>query len=418
MNALTANRGQDERDLARAGLPAAEPAVAREPDAACEVSVVMPCLNEAETVATCVAKAVRALDALGVRGEVVVADNGSTDGSQELAATAGARVVPVAEPGYGCALMGGFEAARGRYLIMGDADDSYDFSAIGPFIEELRAGNDLVMGNRMKGGIAPGAMPWLHRYVGNPVLSALGRFLFHTHCGDFHCGLRALTRDAFDRLGLRSAGMEFASEMVVKSALFDLRVTEVPTTLKPDGRSRAPHLRTWRDGWRHLRFLFLFSPRWLFFYPGLLLMAVGLAGIAAILPGPLDIGVATLDVTTLLFAGAAVIIGYQAAVFGVFARIYAMTEHFLPEDPALRRMLRFVRLETGLVAGALMVVVGLALALAAVFVWGERSFGQLDYQQTLRIAVPAMVLLTVGLQTVFCSLFVSFLVLKEVHSPR
>ena len=385
---------------------------------ACEVSVVMPCLNEAETLQVCIEKALKAFDELGVDGEVVIADNGSTDGSQEIAIAAGARVVPVPTPGYGSALAGGFRAAHGRYLIMGDADDSYDFSAIGPFIEQMRAGNELVMGNRFAGGIKPGAMPWLHRYVGNPILSALGRFLFHTPARDFHCGLRAITADAFHRLDLRTPGMEFASEMVVKSALFKLRTVEVPTTLSPDGRSRPPHLRTWRDGWRHLRFLLLFRPRWLFFYPGLALMLVGVIGLVALVPGPLTIGTVTLDVTTMLFAGAAVIIGFQAVVFGVFARVYAMTERFLPEDPGLRRRLRFAKLEVGLVVGGLLIVTGLALAIAAVFVWGDKDFGQLDYQHVLRIAIPAMVMLTVGFQLVFCSLFVSFLVLKDVHGQR
>ena len=388
------------------------------PRPTCEVSVVMPCLNEAETVEVCVRKALRAFEELGVDGEVVVADNGSTDGSQELATAAGARVVPVTEPGYGSALMGGFTAARGRYLIMGDADDSYDFSAIGPFIEELRAGNELVMGNRFRGGIAPGAMPRLNRYLGNPVLSALGRFLFRTPAHDFHCGLRGFSAEAYRKMHVRTTGMEFASEIVVKSALLGLRTTEVPTTLSPDGRSREPHLRPWRDGWRHLRFLLLFRPRWLFFYPGLLLMLLGIVGMAALLPGPIDIGPATFDVTTMLFAGAAIVIGFQAVVFGVFARVYAMTEGFLPQDPSLRRRLRFATLETGLVAGALLIVVGLVLTVAAVLVWGDNSFGRLDYQEVLRIAIPGAVTLTVGSQAVLCSLFVSFLVLKDVHGQR
>jgi glycosyltransferase involved in cell wall biosynthesis len=378
----------------------------------------MPCLNEAETVSTCVRQAREAIRTLNLPGEVIVADNGSVDGSQELAKAAGARVVHVSEKGYGSALMEGFEAARGRYIVMGDADGSYDFSSIPSFVSRLSDGYDLVVGNRFAGGIEPGAMPWLHRYVGNPALSWTGRFLFRSPCRDFHCGLRALRRDALGRLGLRSTGMEFASEMVVKAQLFGLKVGEVPTTLSPDGRSRGSHLRTWRDGWRHLRFLLLFRPRWLFLYPGLALMALGAAVMALVLPGPRDVGPVTLDVHTLVYAGAAIVIGFQAVVFATFARVFAMVEGFLPEDPGLRRLLRYLSLEVGLVVGLLLVVAGLAASVYALVLWGDRSFGELDYQDTLRVVVPAAVLLTLGCQTIASSLFLSFLGLRDVHRAR
>ncbi|HZB29103.1 MAG TPA: glycosyltransferase family 2 protein, partial [Streptosporangiaceae bacterium] len=282
-----------------------------------ELSVVMPCLNEAETIETCVRKAIGFFEEHGVDGEVVIADNGSTDGSQQLARDAGARVVPVSDKGYGNALMGGIRAAKGRYVVMGDADDSYDFTGLWPFLEQLRDGADLVMGNRFQGGIAPGAMPPLHRYLGNPVLSYIGRLFFGSEIGDFHCGLRAFRKDAVMRLGLQTGGMEFASELVVKATLAKLDIREVPTTLSPDGRSRAPHLNTWRDGWRHLRFLLLYSPRWLFFIPGLVLMTLGLVSGLALSFGPVRIGDVAFDVDTLVAASAILVIGFQAVLFAL-----------------------------------------------------------------------------------------------------
>ena len=378
-----------------------------------EVSVVIPCLNEAETVALCVRKAREGMAALGVVGEVIVADNGSDDGSPELASEASARVVPVEERGYGAAIRGGMSAARGEFIVIGDADDSYDFTAIGPFVRELRGGNDLVVGNRFKGELKPGAMPWLNRYVGNPLLSSIGKLLFSSPCGDFHCGLRAIRRTALDRLDLRSTGMEFASEMLVKASLFGLRVTEVPITLSRAGRSRRPHLRPWRDGWRHLRFLLLFRPRWLFLYPGLALMLIGLVLMGLVLPGSRRIGSVTLDVHTLLYGGAAVVIGLQAVLFATFARIFAIREGFLPDDPRLRTISRLVTLEHGLAAGGLLVAAGLAGSVYAVVYWGSRSFGALDYQDTFRIVIPSVVLLTAGIQTMFSSLFLSFLGLRN-----
>lgn len=374
-----------------------------------ELSIVMPCLNEAETLATCIAKARRFLDENGVDGEVIVADNGSTDGSQRIAAEAGARVVDVAARGYGAALMGGIAAARGEFVVMGDADDSYDFTALMPFLGELRAGHDLVMGNRFAGGIAPGAMPALHRWLGNPVLTAIGRLFFKSRSRDFHCGLRGLRRSSYPAMGLRTTGMEFASEMVVKATLLGMSVTEVPTTLSPDGRSRPPHLRSWRDGWRHLRFMLLFSPRWLFLYPGLLLMAAGMAVGAWLLPGPRQLGPVTLDVHTLLYAAGLVLVGFQAVLFAVFSKVFAITERLLPADPRLMRVFRYVTLETGLIAGVALLILGAAGTIWAVTAWRSAAFGALDPSAVLRIVVPSVLALALGCQVVFGSFFLSVL---------
>ncbi|MFZ3202130.1 MAG: glycosyltransferase family 2 protein, partial [Candidatus Acidiferrales bacterium] len=298
-----------------------------------ELSVVMPCLNESRTVGACVRKAQETIQRLGVSGEMVVADNGSTDGSQAIAAGLGARVVPVKDRGYGSALRGGIAAARGRYVIMGDADESYDFTQLGDFLEKLNEGYDLVMGNRFMGEIRPGAMPVLHRFVGNPVLSWLGRLFFKSPVGDFHCGLRGFRKDSIDRLHLQTTGMEFSTEMVVKAMLFGLRVAEVPTVLSPDGRDRPPHLRTWRDGWRHLRFLLLYSPRWLFLYPGIILLVLGAAVSVWLLPGPRTVGGVQFDYHTLLFGAMAILIGFQSINFAAFSKIFAISEKLLPEDP-------------------------------------------------------------------------------------
>jgi glycosyltransferase involved in cell wall biosynthesis len=380
---------------------------------AVDVSVVMPCLNEAETVARCVAEARAALRGSGLAGEVVVADNGSTDGSQRLAEAAGARVVPVAEKGYGAALLGGFAAARGRYIVMGDADLSYDFGAVPEFVRALAAGNDLVMGSRFAGRIEKGAMPLLHRWLGNPVLSALGRLFFRIPVRDFHCGLRGFTRDAIDRLSLKTTGMELASEMVVKAALLKLRIAEIPVTLRKDGRSRPPHLRTWRDGWRHLRFLLLYSPRWLFLAPGLLLVLVGTALALWLLPGPRRAFGATLDVHTMLGAAAMVLVGAQAIGFAVFAKVFAVTEGLLPFDPALDRAFTKITLEVGLVAGALLAIAGLSLVGVVLFRWADVSYGDLTYAETMRWMIPGTSLLALGAQTVLSSFFLSILGLKR-----
>jgi len=369
----------------------------------------MPCLNEAETLATCIQKAQQAIESGGLAAEIIVADNGSTDGSQVIAKELGARVVPVARKGYGSALIGGIEAARGRFVIMGDADDSYDFTAIAPLVEKLRDGSDLVVGNRFMGGIEPGAMPWSHRWVGNPVLTLISRIFFHTPVGDAHCGLRGFRKDAYEQMRLRATGMEFASEMVIKASLKRMKIAEVPVTLRPDGRSRPPHLRTWRDGWRHLRFMLLFSPRWLFLYPGLALFAFGILLSLALLPGPLYLGSLRLDIHTLLVAGFLALLGYQMVLFALFTKIFAIRAGFHPPYPPLVSASRYVTLEVGLAAGALMVLIGVVALIVAVASWGAVGFGSLDPSLTMREVIPAVVLLALGSQTVFASFFISIL---------
>jgi hypothetical protein len=378
-----------------------------------ELTVVMPCLNEAETVATCVRKALNFLADSGVSGEVVLADNGSTDGSQQLAADAGARVVPVSDKGYGNALMGGILAARGEYVIMGDADDTYDFSDLMPFVTELRGGADLVMGNRFKGGIAPGAMPPLHRYLGTPVLSFIGRLFFRSNIGDFNCGLRGFRRDSAIALGLQATGMEFASEMIVKSALARQKIAEVPTTLGKGGRSRAPHLNTWRDGWRHLRFLLLFSPTWLFLLPGLVLLIVGLGFGAAVAAGPLKIGGVSFDVDTLVACGAAVDIGFQAILFWLFTHVYASAEGFLPEEPKMQRLLGQLSLERGLLVGAVVGLAGLTGLIFSLLYWDGYSFGHLNYEHELRLMVPSVTALVLSCQLILGTFFLSILGIRQ-----
>lgn len=378
-----------------------------------ELSIVMPCLNEAETLEECIRKAKRWLHDHSVRGEVVVADNGSVDGSQEIAARMGARVVNVAEKGYGSALMSGIAAARGRFIIMGDADDSYDLSDLGGFVRKLREGYDLVMGNRFRGGIKPGAMPFLHRYLGNPVLSKIGATLFGSSCSDFHCGLRGFSKAAISKLDLRTTGMEFASEMVVKASLRNLRVAEVPTTLSPDGRSRTPHLRTWRDGWRHLRFMLLYSPRWLFLYPSGLLMILGLLVGALLLPGPRTVAHVEFNVHTLLYAAISIFIGFQGIVFAAFTKVFAISEGLLPEDPRLEKLFRYITLEVGLLVGAALVLVGIGGSIYSLGFWGARHFGAIDPSQVLRMIIPAITSLTIGCQVILSSFFLSILGMKR-----
>lgn len=378
-----------------------------------EVSIVMPCLNEAETIATCIRKAQSFLERSGISGEILIGDNGSTDGSQEIARSLGARVIDIPVRGYGAALFGAFAVARGRFCIMGDSDDSYDFESLDAFVQKLREGYDLVMGNRFKGGIQKGAMPWKNHYIGTPALSAIGRIFYSAKVGDFNCGLRGIAADALRRMDLRTTGMEFASEMVVKASLLGLKVAEVPTTLSPDGRSRPPHLRVWRDGWRHLRFLLMYSPRWLFLYPGMLLIAVGLISAALLMPGRLVVDGVGFDVQTLLYAFTFILLGFQLVAFAVFSKLFAITEGLLPEDPRLVWLFRWARLEVGLVIGALLVVAGLGGSVFAVSHWAKLHFGALDPEHMLRIDMPAVFAVALGVQIVCGSFFLSILGLRR-----
>ena len=378
-----------------------------------ELTILMPCLNEAETVGKCVQKAHGFLRANGVTGEVIVADNGSTDGSQEIAERLGARVVAVVERGYGAALMAGIIQARGKYIIMGDADDSYDFTDLMPYLKALRDGNHLVMGNRFRGGIKPGAMPPLHRYFGNPVLTWIGRVFFKSPIRDFHCGLRGFLKSAALRMELRTTGMEFASELIVKATLLGMQVTEVPTILWRDGRSRPPHLRSWRDGWRHLRFLLMFSPRWLFLYPGAAIMVIGMGVMLWILPGTRRVGTVGIDIHTMVYAGLAIVVGFQSVVFAVFTKVFGISEGLLPQDRDLDRLFRYVTLEVGVTVGAGLALLGLTGTAYAAVLWMDRSFGPMDPGALLRVVVPSGVCLTLGYQIVLSSFFLSILGLKR-----
>jgi hypothetical protein len=374
-----------------------------------ELSIVMPCLNEARTVGRCVAKARGALEAMEVRGEVIVADNGSTDGSPEVAHAQGARVVNVARPGYGSALQGGIAAARGKFVVMGDADDSYDFSRLEDFLNRLRWGDDLVLGNRFRGGIRPGAMPWLHRYVGNPLLSGVLNLFFRTPVRDAHCGLRAFRKEAYERLALTTPGMEFASEMVVKACLNRQRVSEVPTVLHPDGRGRPPHLRSFRDGWRHLRFLLLLCPTWLYLVPAGLLLAAGFGLMVWLSPGKQTVGRIGLDVHTMLLGALCVLLGYQTLWLGAYAKIFGWTSGLLPASTISTRAFRHVNLERGLLAGAALLLAGVGLNAAVAVQWYGHDLGALEVQSTLRYALWGLTLLVLGVQTVFGSFFLSML---------
>ena len=378
-----------------------------------ELTILMPCLNEAETLGACIAKARAYLARSGVSGEVLIADNGSSDGSIEIAERAGARVVREQSKGYGSALRAGINAAHGRYIVMGDADDSYDFAALDPFMEALRGGADLVMGNRFKGGIAPNAMPPLHRYLGNPVLSGIGRLFFRSPIGDFHCGLRGFRAEAMRGLGLATDGMEFASEMVVRSTVDGLRIAEVPATLSPDGRSRPPHLRSFRDGWRHLRFLLMLSPRWLFLYPGAALMMIGLASMLWLLPGPRVLFGLGLGVNTLVFSSAAIVCGFQAVTFAIFAKVFAINARLLPPDARVRGFTTPASIEIGMAAGLLLLVAGLAGGAYSLGMWSLASYGALNPEVTLRVVAPSATAMIVGLQLVFSSFFLGVLGLRR-----
>ena len=392
----------DLRKLSDTAVPGAGP----RPEIAIELSIVMPCLNEAETLAVCIRKAQRFIQDSGISGEVVIADNGSTDGSRQIANALGARIEAVEARGYGAALIGGIAAARGTYVIMGDADDSYDFLSLQPFVDALRAGGELVMGDRFLGGIATGAMPPLHRYLGNPVLSFLGRLLFDNKISDFHCGLRGFRRAAILDLGLRSTGMEFASEMVVKAVMHRLDVREVATTLAPDGRSRAPHLRTWRDGWRHLRFLLTYAPRFLFVYPGLACGAVGVAGVATLASGSVTLGHVELSATTMLFAAMLLLLGSQLVSFGIVARLYGVASNLWPTSRRVEAFRARFTVERGAIAGALLSLAGMAGIALLVGGWATTGFGAMDGIALMRLAIPAMVATLLGLQMVFTSFLI------------
>jgi len=380
-----------------------------------DLTILMPCLNEAETLAVCIEKAQLGLQRAGVSGEVLIADNGSTDGSQAIAEKAGARVVSVKEKGYGSALRGGVAAAQGKWIIMGDADDSYDFSKLEGFVQKFREGYDLVMGCRLPSGggsIAPGAMPWKNRWIGNPSLSFIGRLFFKCPARDFHCGLRGFTKAAYDKMDLQTSGMEFASEMVMKATLKSLKITEVPITLHPDGRSRPPHLKPWRDGWRHLRFMLLYSPRWLFLAPGLFLMLVG-GGLAAVLSfGNIHAGNIQFDVGTLAVTCMAVIVGLQLVAFAFFTKVFAIAEGLLPQDPQFSKVFKIFTLEKGILAGLAVLIFGGALLVFALHRWGSAHYGILDASENLRRLLPAVTLIVTGIQMVFSSFFLSMLGLK------
>jgi glycosyltransferase involved in cell wall biosynthesis len=382
-------------------------------DRAMEVSVVMPCLNEAQTLEACIRKAQGTLEKEHLAGEIIVADNGSSDGSIEIAERLGVKVVHVRAKGYGHALMAGIASASGKYIVMGDSDESYDFAQIPSFLEPLRAGADLVMGNRFRGGIERNAMPPLHQYFGNPLLSRIGQLFFHSPVGDFYCGIRGFRKDAYERMDLRTTGMEFATEMVVKATLLNLRIAEIPTTLAPAGRKRPSHIRTWRDGWRTLRFFLLYSPRWLFLYPGAVLMLVG-AGLGLwLLPAPRTVGKVTFDAHTLVYAAAFILLGFQAIAFAVFTKLFAISEGLLPPSAILDKLFRYVTLEVGLLLGALLVGVGVGSSVYALGFWQSQHFGPLDYSHTMRVVIPAALFLILGVQTVFASFFLSVLGLRR-----
>jgi glycosyltransferase involved in cell wall biosynthesis len=382
-----------------------------------ELSIVMPCLNEAETLARCITKAQDFLARSGVAGEVVIGDNGSTDGSQDIARGLGARVVDVPVRGYGAAIYGAVMQARGCYCIMGDSDDSYDFSNLAVFVEALRNGAALVMGNRFKGGIRPGAMPWKNRHIGNPILSGLGRLFFRTPIQDFHCGIRGFSREAFIAMDLRTTGMEFASEMVIKATLLKMDIREVPTTLDKDGRSRPPHLRPWRDGWRHLRFMLLFSPNWLFLYPGVLLMLAGILLGGGLLARPLEVAGVRLSVGTLIYCVTLIEVGFQALWFALLSRAYTVQEGLVPQSARMRRLDRLVTLENGLLAGAALVAVGFALFFYAVSLWSGARFGALEVGEIARICIASSLAISLGFEVGLSSLLLSTLKLNVRSLP-
>lgn len=381
-------------------------------DTAIELTIVMPCLNEILTLGKCIKKAQSFIDRTKTNAEILIGDNGSEDGSQALAVSLGARVVDVPVRGYGAALYYSSIKAKGKYIIMGDSDDSYDFSSLDGFLTKLRQGYDLVMGNRFQGGIKDGAMPWKNRYIGNPILSGIGRIFFNCPAKDFHCGLRGYSKEAFHKFDMRTVGMEFASEMVIKATLLNMKITEVPTTLSPDGRDRPPHLRPWRDGWRHLRFMLLYSPKWLFLYPGALIFITGLLLTVILCSGSILVGGVVFDIHTLLFSAFATIIGFQSISFAVFSKIFAISEGLLPEDKNFSKIAGLFSLEKGVIIGSILVFAGLAGTFFAFSTWERLSFGDLSPRDIMRLVIPSLLSLTIGLQIVLGSFFLSVLGLR------
>jgi glycosyltransferase involved in cell wall biosynthesis len=378
-----------------------------------ELSIVMPCLNESKTLGICIEKAMRFIKENDISGEIVIADNGSTDNSVDIAESFGCRVVHIDEKGYGCALFGGISAASGKYIIMGDSDDTYDFYALKAFLKELRSGYDLVMGNRFKGGIEKDAMPFLHRFVGNPVLSFIGRLFFKIPVKDFHCGLRGFTKEAFEKMDLKTTGMEFASEIVVKAALLNMKITEVPTTLAADVADRKPHLRTFRDGWRHLRFLLIYSPRWLFLYPGLFLLLFGLFVSLLLLFKHITLANVKLDIHTLLYAFMFFIVGYQFISFFIITKVFAINNKLIPASENFEKVFRYFYLERGLIIGLIFTLIGIVLSVVAFFIWKKAGFGNLVPTHTLRLVIPAVFSFILGIQTILNSFFLSILGLSK-----
>lgn len=381
-----------------------------------EITILMPCLNEAETLGVCIRKSRNFLSEHRIEGEILIADNGSSDNSVEIATSAGARVIHVQEKGYGNALIAGIRAAEGKYIIMADADDSYDFSALSPFVEKLREGFDLVMGNRFKGGVLPGAMPFVHRYLGNPVLSFIGRLFFNSAIGDFHCGLRGFDKEKIMQLSLVSPGMEFASEMVVKATIAKLNIAEVPTKLHPDGRSRPPHLNTWRDGWRHLVFLLMYSPRWLFFYPSLFFLSLSITGIFALLPGTFYIRNIGLDLHTLTVAGFTTVLSYQLFLFAIFIRVFSINQGLFPAEKKHRTFSTLFSLEKGILIGFLLMFAGIVLMFYLFTFWARLDYGSItDVSTTFRFLIPGLTIFSLGVQTIFSSFFIRILNLKTTN---
>lgn len=378
-----------------------------------ELTILMPCLNEAETLEICIKKAMKFLTDNNVNGEVLIADNGSTDGSQEIATRNGARVVNIEQKGYGSALRGGSENARGRYVIMGDADDSYNFLNLMPFLEKLRDGYELVMGNRFKGGIEKGAMPPLHKYLGNPVLSFIGRIFYPSDIKDFHCGLRGYNRASIQSLQLQTTGMEYASEMVVQATLHKLRMIEVATTLSPDGRSRPPHLRSWRDGWRHLKFLMMYSPNWTFLYPGLILSVIGLMMMVIIGVGPTKIGNVNFGINTMMYGSASLLVGVNISLFSMFTKAYALSSGFIPNSPKTVGILERFTVEKGVVIGVVLTLLGIVATIFAFIIWGNNSFGNLQPESIMKITIPATTLIAIGIELIFASFFLGILEIER-----